>query len=113
MGVTAAHMAALRAASLFDIDPELAEGLDERRRAEARARAIVAIGALTAGPWSPAHIGEGATRPFALMVVEGLVLRELVLAGSTATELLGPCDILLLAPSDDALLPTRAEWTET
>ena len=110
MGVTAAHVAALRAASLFDIDPELAEGLDARRRAEVRARAIVAIVDLPAGPWSPTQLSEGAMRPFALMVVEGLVLRELLLAGSTATELLGPCDIVALAPSDDALLPSRAEW---
>src|SRR3954465_8471622 len=111
MGVTATHVAALRAASLFDIDPELAEGLDARRRAEARARAIVATVDLSAGPWSPAQLSHGATRPFALMVVDGLVLRELVLAGSPATELLGPCDIVALAPSDDALLPCHAEWT--
>src|SRR3954464_2422228 len=102
MGVTAAHVAALRAASLFDIDPELAEGLDARRRAEARARAIVSPAARPPGPWSPAHLSEGATRPFALIVVDGLVLRELVLAGSTATELLGPCDIVALAPSAHA-----------
>src|SRR3954463_5857283 len=110
MGVTATHVAALRAASLFDIDPELAEGLDARRRAEARARAIVATVDLPAGPWSPTQLSEGVTRPFALMVVDGLVLRELLLAGSTATELLGPCDIVALAPSDDALLPSHAEW---
>src|SRR3954462_11291076 len=110
MGVTATHVAALRAASLFDIDPELAEGLDARRRAEARARAIVATVDLPPGPWSPAQLSEGFPRPFALMWVDALVLRELLLAGSTATELLGPCDIVALAPSDDALLPTRAEW---
>src|SRR3954451_2243745 len=111
MGVTAAHVAALRAASLFDIDPELAEGLDARRRAEARARAIVATVDLSAGPWSPAQLSHGATRPFALMVVDGLVLRELLLGGSTATELLGPCDIVATGPPHDALLPTEMEWS--
>ena len=92
---------------------ELAEQLDESHRAEARRRAIVPILDLRAGPWSPAQLGDGdgAARPFGLMVVEGLVLRELLLAGSTATELLGPFDIVALAPSDDALLPTGAEWS--
>src|SRR3954447_12947904 len=111
MASSAAAGAALRAASLFDIDAELAERLDERQRAHARSRAIVPIVDLPAGPWSPAQVGDGATRPFGLMVVEGLALRELLLAGSTATELVGPCDIVALAPSDDALLTASAEWT--
>src|SRR3954464_907842 len=111
MGVTATHVAALRAASLFDIDPELAEGLDARRRAEARARAIVATVDLPAGPGPPPQLSEGVTRPFALMVVDGMLLRELLLAGSTATELLGPCDIVAAGPADDALLPTTVQWS--
>jgi CRP/FNR family transcriptional regulator, cyclic AMP receptor protein len=102
---------ALRAASLFDIDAELAERLDPRQRAEARARAIVPVVDLTAGPWSPTRLDTGASRPFALLVVDGLVVRELLLAGSTASELLGPGDVVALAPSDDALLPATAEWS--
>jgi CRP/FNR family transcriptional regulator, cyclic AMP receptor protein len=111
MGATASSGAAPRAASLFDIDPELAEGLDARRRAEARTRAIVPIVDLPPGPFSPAQLSESAVRPFALMVVDGLVLRELLLAGSAATELLGPCDIVALSLSDDALLPTQVAWS--
>src|SRR4051795_3522540 len=101
----------LRAASLFDIDPELGELVDVRHLAAARQRAIVAVAELPAGPWSPAHLERAGGRPFAIMIVEGLVLRELLLAGSTATELLGPGDIVDHRGAQDALLPTVVRWS--
>ena len=101
----------LKAASLFDIDPELAERLDARQRNEARAHAIVAVADLPPGPWSPEPLVEAAARPFALMVVDGMLLRELLLAGSTATELLGPGDIVDHRAAEDALLPVEARWS--
>jgi CRP-like cAMP-binding protein len=54
---------------------------------------------------------DAASRPFALMVVDGLVLRELLLGPSTATELLGPTDIVATGPAGDALLPTETQWS--
>jgi hypothetical protein len=111
MAVPPAHLPNLRAASLFDVDPELGDRLDARQRSEARGRAIIAIADLPAGPWSPGHLLQGVSHPFALMVVDGLLVRELLLAGSTAAELLGPCDIVALAPPDDALLPAEPHWT--
>ena len=101
----------LRAASLFDIDPELGELVDARHVTAARQRAIVAVAELSAGAWSPECLDRASGRPFAIMVVEGLVLRELLLAGSTATELLGPGDIVDHRPSEDALLPAEARWS--
>jgi CRP-like cAMP-binding protein len=101
----------VRAASLFDIDPELAERLDQRQRIEARTRAIVAVADIPPGRWSPERLVDAAARPFALMVVDGLVLRELLLGPSTATELLGPCDIVATGPAGDALLPTDTRWS--
>jgi CRP/FNR family transcriptional regulator, cyclic AMP receptor protein len=110
MGGTAAPAPVLRAASLFDLDPELSEQLDERQRNEARTRAIVPVADLPPGPWAPAGLLDAVARPFGVMVVEGLLLREILLAGSTATELLGPCDIVAGAPVDDPLLPAEARW---
>jgi CRP/FNR family transcriptional regulator, cyclic AMP receptor protein len=101
----------LRAASLFDIDPELGELLDARQLAEARPRSVVAVTDLSAGPWSPASLSSHSGRAFAVMVVDGLVLREMVLAGSTATELLGPCDIAEHGAAQDPLLPTEVRWS--
>jgi CRP/FNR family cyclic AMP-dependent transcriptional regulator len=111
MAETSSRPLEVRAASLFDIDPELGELLDARQLAEARTRAIVPVLDLAAGPWSPAPLARASGRPFALMVVDGLVLRELLLAGSTATELVGPCDIVDHSPPDEALLPTEARWS--
>jgi hypothetical protein len=101
----------LRAASLFDVDPELGELLDAQHLAEARGRAIVAVLDLPAGPWSPVALRQLRTRPFALLVLDGLLVRDMLLAGSTATELLGPCDVVDLGRFDDALLPTNVRWS--
>jgi CRP/FNR family cyclic AMP-dependent transcriptional regulator len=100
-----------RAASLLDIDPELGEALDPRQLAEARARAVVAVLDLPPGPWSPERIADMASRPFAVLVVDGLLVRELVLAGSTTTELLAPGDLVDFRRPDDALLPTVTQWS--
>jgi CRP-like cAMP-binding protein len=100
----------LRAASLFEIDPELGDLLDARQLTEARPRSIVAVAELGAGQWAALPV-QTAGRAFALMVVDGLVLRELVLAGSTATELLGPCDIADHTAPADPLLPTEVRWS--
>ncbi|HEX2105104.1 MAG TPA: helix-turn-helix domain-containing protein [Solirubrobacteraceae bacterium] len=100
-----------RAASLLDIDAELGDTLDPRHLAEARARAVVAVVDLPSGPWSPAPIEELGSRPFAILVVDGLLVREVLLAGSTATELLGPGDLVDFRPADDALLPTTIQWS--
>ena len=101
----------LRAASLFDVDPELAEALDERQLADARLRAIVPVADLPPASWPPAQLRRATAQPFAIMVVEGILLRELLLAGSTATELLGPGDIVDFTGADDALLPTDVRWS--
>jgi len=101
----------LRAASLFDVDPELAEVLDDRQLADARLRAIVPVTDLPAGPWPAEQLRRATAQPFAIMVVEGIVLRELLLAASTATELLGPGDIVDFTGADDALLPTDVRWS--
>jgi CRP/FNR family transcriptional regulator, cyclic AMP receptor protein len=101
----------LRAASLFDVDPELGDLLAPRQLVEARVRAIVATIELPAGAWSPEQLRRLPTTPFALLVLDGLVVRELLLGGSTATELLGACDVVDLGPPEDALLPAEARWS--
>jgi CRP/FNR family transcriptional regulator, cyclic AMP receptor protein len=100
-----------RAASLLDVDPELGELLDARHLAEARARAVVPVLDLPPGPWSPEPIEQLASRPFGILVVDGLLVRELLLAGSTSTELLGPGDLVDFRPSQEALLPATVRWS--
>jgi CRP/FNR family transcriptional regulator, cyclic AMP receptor protein len=112
MGTAPAHRPLqARAASLLDIDSELGELLDARRLADARARAVVPVLDLPPGPWSPAPIEQLASRPFAILVAEGLLVRDVLLAGSTATELLGPGDLVDFHPPQDALLPSTVRWS--
>jgi len=98
-------------ASLFDVDPELGDALDHDHLAEARVRAVVATLELPGGPWYPQTVEGLTSRPFAVLVVDGLVVRDLLLAGSTTTELLGPGDLVDFRAVQDALLPTVMHWS--
>jgi hypothetical protein len=84
--------------SLFDADPELVAGVPDEDRATAHRSLIVPSMALEPGPWTPPQ-----ELPFGLvvglLVLTGVVSREIVLAGRRTAELLGPGDIL--RPWDD------------
>jgi CRP/FNR family transcriptional regulator, cyclic AMP receptor protein len=102
---------ALRGASLFDVDPEMAELLDERRAAQARPHAIVPVATLPAGPLYPLTLARLSSRPFALMVVEGVLLREIRLGRSPAGELLGPTDIVDTGARPAAMFEVETVWS--
>jgi len=97
---------------LLEADAELGEGLaDEDLRTATRA-----IGAhtatLEAGPWEPADEEWPAEPSLGLLVLEGLVTRDIAFAGRTTTELVGAGDIL--RPWEDdvqfELLPFAVAW---
>jgi CRP/FNR family transcriptional regulator, cyclic AMP receptor protein len=80
--------------SLLDLDPDLGQLLDEPRYTSARTELIVRRLTLPRGSWagdelnvvSPAHVG--------LLLIEGAIAREVVLADTVSTELLGPGDLI-------------------
>jgi CRP-like cAMP-binding protein len=102
-----------RAASVLDLDPELGAGLRAADLRAARAAAVAPIAHVHPGrldPWdwigdSGGHVG--------LLVLDGLLSREVTLLGRTTMELLGSED--LLRPWDDrSSEPTVAHsvhWT--
>jgi CRP/FNR family transcriptional regulator, cyclic AMP receptor protein len=110
MAVQPTRPPALRAASLFDVDPELGETLSPDQLASARHRAVVAVFEPPPGIWSPDGLPTE-SHAFALLVLDGLVMREQLLAGSTATELLGPGDVVDFEVDTDALVPSTVHWT--
>jgi hypothetical protein len=95
--------------SLLDIDPDLGEPLspDERERA----RALVQLRVLTIpkGPWEPPEIDPAAT---GLLLISGLLVRQITLGTVSSTELVGPSDII--RPWEDELIPyiaaPPAQW---
>ena len=97
---------------LFDFEPELAEGLNPQEHAAAARVLAVPSRVVEPGPWDP-HDDLGGIHPVVgLLLVEGMVTRDLHFAGRTATELLGAGDIL--RPWDDDMafdaLPFGASW---
>jgi CRP/FNR family transcriptional regulator, cyclic AMP receptor protein len=98
--------------ALLDTEPELGEGLNPQER-EAAARVLtVPTRVLDPGPWEPNEGLAGITPVIGLLLVDGIVTRDLVFAGRTTTELLGAGD--LLRPWDDDnqfdALPFSVTW---
>jgi CRP/FNR family transcriptional regulator, cyclic AMP receptor protein len=97
---------------LLEADAELAEGLAGAELDGAtRALAVHAV-TLEAGPWDP-HDERWPVQPtIGLLVLEGVVTRDIVFAGRTTTELLGAGDVL--RPWEDDVqfdpLPFSVGW---
>jgi CRP/FNR family cyclic AMP-dependent transcriptional regulator len=98
---------------LLEADPELGALLSPSRRAEAEGKLTVRTHRLSVGPWdagrstgtSPGHLG--------LLVLDGVLSRELVVADHVSAELLGPGDLVRpwQAPTGASLLPVDAVWS--
>ena len=104
-------MAARRKLSLLDADPDLGSLVPEDRREAARRELDVEIHRLPQGPWTidgdganPQHVG--------LLLLEGVIAREVVVSDTVSTELLGPGDVVrpwsMQAPA--GLLQYTVRW---
>jgi CRP/FNR family cyclic AMP-dependent transcriptional regulator len=99
--------------SILDADPELGAGLSGDARDLARRHAVAAVHALPTGPFDfPSPNGESAAPAVGLLVLDGLITRDVELAGRSTTELLGQGDII--RPWDDEAslepLPGSVSW---
>ncbi|QEC47434.1 Crp/Fnr family transcriptional regulator [Baekduia soli] len=100
--------------SVLDADPEMGAGLDGDAREIARRHVVVTLQRLPTGSLA-ARLPEHATIPPAvgLLVLDGVITRDLHLANRSTTELLGQGDII--RPWDDDATrgsgTVRASWT--
>jgi hypothetical protein len=98
--------------SLLELDPDLGALLEERRRTAASAELLVRVLRLARGSWAGGELGTANPGHVGLLVVDGAIAREVVLADSISTELLGPGD--LIRPWSPArmvaLLEQRVRW---
>src|SRR6266550_1677872 len=93
----AVNHAVIRVADGF---PELVEDLDPERAELARRHALATLEVLTPGQWQsefqvrrePGHLG--------LLVMDGLLMRDVTLGDTIATELVGRGDVLRPADHD-------------
>ena len=98
---------------LLKADPDLAALLAEPRRAEAERRLLVSTHRLGVGPWDVSRLSGASADHIGLLVLEGVLARELIVADHVSAELLGPGDLLRpwQAASKSELLPVTAEWS--
>ena len=91
----------MRRARLLDVDPGLARRLKPETAERARRSIIVEVKRLEPGPWMPDR-SEPVGTHFGLMIIDGLAIRELAVAGSRSLELLNNGDILRPWQEDSA-----------
>ncbi len=97
------------AVRLLDADPALGAGVDPGAWEAARRELVLPAIELAVGPWRPASGGDGPG--LALLLVRGLVCREVELAGHAGAELLGPGDVLDGGAVTHGSLDVEVRWT--
>jgi hypothetical protein len=102
----------VRSAALLDLDPDLGSSMADERRAAARRHILVHVVRLPAGPCFLGPFASSTASHIGLLVIDGLLGRELLAHDVASLELLGPGD--LLRPWDESadasLLRAVVRW---
>jgi len=99
-------------ARILELDPELGLRIPAAEIEYARQELVASVLALPPGHWDVPH-DEGARGRLGYLVLEGLLARDMTLAGRTATELLGDGDVVqpwVAKHREDGLVPYRVAW---
>ncbi|MET0510323.1 MAG: hypothetical protein ABW135_01385 [Thermoleophilaceae bacterium] len=98
-------------ARVLALDPELGLRIPAGEISRARQELVAPVLELPAGHWDVPH-GEGSHGRLGFLVLEGLLARDMTLAGRTATELLGEGDVVQpwLTQREEGLVPYRVGW---
>ena len=104
---------ALAPITLLDADPDLGRMLAPERLAEARRALVARRHLLRAGPWADRRLEQAAEDHLGLLILDGLVAHEVVMADTVSTHLLGPGDIVRPWRTADPgrLLQAERRWT--
>jgi CRP/FNR family cyclic AMP-dependent transcriptional regulator len=96
-----------------DAFPELVRELDSERADLARRHALATLEVLSPGTWQPAMDMQREPGHLGLLVIEGVLTREVVLGTTIATEICGRGDLLRPADHDgeNAPVPFAIQWT--
>jgi CRP-like cAMP-binding protein len=99
---------------LLEAQPDLGEGLSPEEEADARRHVVAVLDSVDPGPWEPAEQYTLDPAFFGLLVVDGMLSRDVELGGRRCSELLGPGDLLRPWDYDDgyaASVPSESAWT--
>ena len=98
---------------LLDADPDLGGLLSETRREQAERELVVRTHRLPVGPWDVSRLAGATADHVGLLILQGVLSRELIVADNVSAELLGPGDLVRpWQPASRAgLLPVEAVWS--
>ena len=98
---------------LLEADPDLGALLSEPRRAEAERELTVRSHQIPVGPWDVTRLSGTTADHVGLLILDGVLSRELVVADHVSAELLGPGDLVRPWQSGNraSLLPVDAVWS--
>lgn len=97
---------------LLDADPDLGQGLSGDELVAAR-EIVVQTGTIEAGSWEPLATIDEPGRHLGLLVLDGLLARDTVVADTACAELVGAGDVLRPWErfGEQAPMPYEVEWT--
>jgi CRP/FNR family cyclic AMP-dependent transcriptional regulator len=97
--------------AVLDLDADLRATVPPEDLEVARTRLLASCVSAKAGPWNPSGIADADC--LGILVLEGLLTRDVEIAGTVSRELLGEGDIIRPWDDDSALspIPARASWT--
>jgi hypothetical protein len=95
------------AVRLLDAVPELAEEISEDRLEGARRHALAATIELVPGRWQASASDFEGPGAYGLMIVDGLMTRDIVLGQTTASELVGAGDLVRPNDHEGAVSPVQ------
>jgi CRP-like cAMP-binding protein len=103
----------MEAIHLLEADPDLGALLSEVRRAEAERDLVVRTHRLPVGPWDVSRLAAASGDHIGLLILDGVLARELLVADQISAELLGPGDVVRpwQGAARAALLPADAVWS--
>lgn len=106
------HAWAERRIAILDWDPDLAEDLPEPQLALAQRQVLADVVAYPAGPWQVGTDDFDGTASLGLLVLEGLLAREVTVGDYTCAELLGPGDLIQpwLRIGQEQSVATEIDW---
>jgi hypothetical protein len=107
------HVTDSRTISLLDADPDLGRLLEGEALEDAQRDLVARVHALEPGPWDGERLRVAGPEHVGLLIVDGLMTRELALADNVSAELLGPGDVVRpwQAKGPEQLVPFGVRWS--
>ena len=97
---------------LLEADPEIGALLAPDRRVEAEEALIVRVLRLPVGSWDVSALSRASAGHLGLLVLDGVIARDVIVADNVSAELVGPGDVIRpWQEPNETLLPVGVEWS--